>query len=89
MDTQETLALYRKQIDSIDEELACLIAQRMALSDSIGNYKRAHDIPVCSESREEQVIKHAVSRSGLTYADSVRRVYGSILEESRARQNRK
>jgi len=88
MENEKTLDEYREQIDSIDAEIACLIAQRMALSDCIGSYKRQNGLPVRNKAREEQVVSQAVSGIGPAYADSVRIVYETIFSESRARQER-
>ena len=37
---------YRKQIDSIDDDICRLFQQRMQVVNTIGEYKREHDIPV-------------------------------------------
>ncbi len=37
---------YRKELDALDRELVALFEKRMQLSQSIGNYKRAHDLPI-------------------------------------------
>ena len=47
---------YRKELDALDRELVALFEKRMQLSQSIGNYKRAHDLPIFDESREQLVV---------------------------------
>ena len=39
---------YRKEIDSIDEEICKLFARRMTVVNEIGEFKRENDIPVNS-----------------------------------------
>ena len=48
---------YRKELDALDRELVALFEKRMQLSQSIGNYKRAHDLPIFDESREQRVVE--------------------------------
>ena len=48
---------YRKELDALDRELVALFEKRMQLSQAIGNYKRAHDLPIFDESREQRVVE--------------------------------
>lgn len=51
------LSSLRKEIDSIDKELVQLIEKRFNLVLQVGNFKKANNIPVLDENREELVLK--------------------------------
>lgn len=45
---------YRKQIDTIDEQLVKLFTRRMEVSAEIGRFKQENDIPVYDAEREKK-----------------------------------
>lgn len=50
------LATLRLEIDSLDKELMQLLGKRMALVQQVGEYKKAHQIPVVDMNRWREVL---------------------------------
>jgi len=50
-----SLEEYREDIDRINHELAELVAERMDVVESVGEYKKEHGMEIKDESREEVV----------------------------------
>ncbi len=57
--TQEQLAAYRQQIDSLDQRINELFQQRARVVEEVGNVKREAHLPVTVPSGEQQVIEKA------------------------------
>lgn len=78
----------RSEINQLDEEIAELLAKRVSLVIAIGNEKAKAGLPVLDQIRERDVLA-AAARIGLNHeqAESVQRIYISILEESRRLQS--
>lgn len=53
----ESLALLRRNIDQIDNELLEVLAKRMQISREIGQYKKEHKMPVVQAGRYNDVIR--------------------------------
>ncbi len=51
---------YRDNIDQIDKEITRLFEERMNLVLKVGEYKKAHKIPVLNKEREKQVLEKNV-----------------------------
>ena len=56
------LDTLRVEIDSIDKDITRLFEERMNVARQIGEYKKAHDIPVLNSSREQAVIEKNIAR---------------------------
>lgn len=80
---------YRAQIDAIDGQLVQLFLQRMAVTQKVGEYKKAQGIPVLDSQREKQVIaaKTALTDDPAAKAE-VAALYESIMAISRRQQRR-
>jgi chorismate mutase len=78
--TQEQLAPYRQQIDSLDQRTIELLQQRARVIQEVGNVKREAHLPVTVPSREQQVIEKAqeLAKGGPLPAEAV----GRILSET-------
>ena len=50
------LDLLRKQIDDIDSKILELFTSRMTVSKAIGDYKKAHKIPILDTQREKEIL---------------------------------
>lgn len=77
---------YRKQIDSIDEQLVKLFSQRMEIASEIGKYKLENGIPVYDAERERKKIgqiSEMTDKSMNSYTDAL---YSLIFELSRSYQ---
>jgi chorismate mutase len=75
---------WRKEIDSIDEELIRLLNQRSRCAIELGRIKRELGLPIYSPDRETEVIAHVKSiNPGPLDAHAVRRLFERIIDESR------
>ncbi len=43
----------RKELDELDKEWIALLAKRFAVTEKVGQYKKAHDLPPVDITREE------------------------------------
>lgn len=56
------LSELRQEIDVIDKELLGLFERRMDVAAQVGDYKRAHHLPVLDSGRERQVLENRLAR---------------------------
>ena len=54
--TDETLARFRQSIDNIDAALVFMLAERFKITQAVGRYKAAHDLPPADPGREDAQI---------------------------------
>ena len=54
----------RLEIDKIDDELVRLFVQRMDVSARIGDYKKAHDLPILVPAREAEKLTDVAQKAG-------------------------
>ncbi|GEN50792.1 chorismate mutase [Alkalibacterium pelagium] len=52
----------REEIDLIDQQLTALFEKRMETVLKVGEYKKAHNLPILDAGREEAVIKKNIER---------------------------
>jgi len=83
--TQEQLANYRQQIDSIDQRIVELFQERARVVAQVGDIKREAHLPVTVPSRENEVIAKArnLAKGGPLPAEAVGRIYQKLVEEMR------
>jgi len=83
--TQERLATYRQEIDSLDQRIVDLFQQRARLVEEVGTLKREAHLPVTVPSREQQVVEKAqeLAKGGPLPAEAVGRIYQKLIEEMR------
>jgi chorismate mutase len=83
--TQEQLAAYRQQIDSLDQRIVELFQQRARVVEEVGNIKRQAHLPVTVPGREQQVIEKAreLAKGGPLPPEAVGRIYQKLVEEMR------
>jgi chorismate mutase len=75
---------WRKEIDSIDEQLVRLLNERSKCAIELGRIKRELGLPIYSPARETDVIAHVKSiNPGPLDSDAVRRLFERIIDESR------
>lgn len=80
----ESLALLRRQIDELDDELLDVLNRRMAVSRQIGMYKKEHRMPVVQIGRHDEIMQKrlaAAAEMGMS-PDFMRTVLSAIHEES-------
>jgi chorismate mutase len=83
--TQEQLAAYRQQIDSLDQRIVELIQQRARVVEEVGKIKRQAHLAVTVPRREQEVIQKAeeLAKGGPLPAEAVGRIYQKLVEEMR------
>jgi chorismate mutase len=83
--SQEQLAAYRQQIDSLDQRIVELFQQRARVVEQVGKIKRQAHLPVTVPRREQQVIQKAeeLAKGGPLPAEAVGRIYQKLVEEMR------
>lgn len=83
--TDEQLAAYRQQIDSVDQGIVKLIQERARVVEEVGQLKREAHLPVTVPSREQQVIEKAqeLAKGGPLPVEAVGRIYQKLVEEMR------
>jgi chorismate mutase/prephenate dehydratase len=83
--TQEQLAPYRQQIDSLDQRIVELLEERARVVEKVGAIKREAHLPVTVPGREQQVIEKAqeLAKGGPLPAEAVGRIYQKVVEEMR------
>lgn len=80
----ENLAILRREIDRIDNEIIDLMSRRMQVSRDIGQYKKEHRMPIVQIGRFDNIMKdrvEAASRMGMS-PEFARSLYAAIHEES-------
>ena len=80
------LSEIRTEIDSIDEQIIELFKKRMDCAKEVGNYKKANNIPVLNQARENEILV-AIEERGGEYGSYARLLYSNIMELSRALQH--
>lgn len=86
-DTQlptEALADLRRRIDTIDNELIGLLAERMGVSREIGFFKKEHNIPIVQAHRYDEILSRRTAQAtelGMN-KDFIKTILQAIHEES-------
>ena len=69
----------RAQIDTIDDELVRLFAQRMTVSAQVADYKKAHNMPIHVPAREREILQEVAQKAGPDMANYARVLYSMIF----------
>ncbi len=82
--TTENLAMLRRQIDELDNNLLELLAKRMRVSSEIGQYKKEHNMPILQAQRYDEILKNRISQAEQMGMDGefMKTVLVAIHEES-------
>ena len=80
------LSEIRKEIDQIDNELIALFKRRMDCAKEVGIYKKANNIPVLNQKREDEILAEVQEKGG-EYGAAARLLFSNIMELSRALQH--
>ena len=78
---------YRKEIDSIDDQLIALFAQRMETAEKIAEYKKANGLRVLDARREREKMREILDKTPADLREYVSSLYSLIFELSRSRQS--
>lgn len=83
------LDVLRGAIDEVDRQIVALFERRMAVTQQVGEYKQAHDIPVLDARRERQVIANKLDcLQNQDLRTDVTLLYETIMGISRRQQRR-
>jgi chorismate mutase len=82
--TIDTVVYYRKQIDTLDNQIIDLLGKRMNAARAIGWYKMDHRIEVVQSARFDEVLNAAILRSKDQHLSEefIRALYNDIHKES-------
>lgn len=83
-----TMEKARESLNRIDDQLAALLYERMAVIDEIAQYKAQTGMPVYQPDREAAVISRLLEMHGRAYEQELRLLYQCIFDISRVRQRR-
>jgi chorismate mutase len=87
---QAGLAQARQHINELDQQIAALLAERFETVDEIARLKKAAQVPVKNQAREAQVLDQVADAIGSDQlAPHARKIFVTIMAESRAYQNQK
>lgn len=87
---RDSIEMLRSRIDTIDEQLVGLLAERMNLSREIGKAKKDNNISIVQTSRWEEVLSNVREYAGRNSldADFVEDIFNCIHAESAGEQNK-
>ncbi len=75
---------WRKEIDSIDEEIVGLINRRAEIALEIGAVKAAAGLPMVDAAREDEILRNAARRNkGVLKREAIVRIFRAVIRESR------
>ena len=78
----------RVQIDDVDRQMVALFVRRMEISEQIGLYKKAHDLPTGDRGRERDKLEAVAALAPEALREPVQSLYEKLFELSRGWQNR-
>ena len=78
---------WRREIDSIDEQLVALLEARAAMARKIGALKAAAGLPVVDRAREAEILRNVLRRrKGILKREAIIRIFRAVIGESRSVQ---
>lgn len=80
------LSEIREDINKIDDELIELFKKRMDCSREVAENKKANDIPILNQSREDEILA-SVGEKGGEYGAAAQKLFSVIMELSRDLQH--
>ena len=57
------LSVLRLLIDAVDQKIITLISQRLELVNEVGEYKKAHNLPIFVPEREAEILANLGSKA--------------------------
>ncbi len=84
----DELKELRNQIDAIDKDLLALFAQRMAVTQKVGEYKVRAGIQVLDAQREQEVLDGKAALAPAAIQSEARTLFETIMALSRRQQRR-
>jgi chorismate mutase len=85
---QDSLQAFRKEIDSLDQQLIRILGKRMEVVTEVGKYKAVHHIaPLQTKRFEELVQKNILLGKDVQLSEAfIRRLMDAIHEESLSKE---
>ena len=83
-----TMDELRAQIDTVDDEILRLFAERMDIAGKIAQYKAEHNLPVLDPRREREKLLAVSDKAPEDLQSYAVSLYSLLFEMSRSRQNR-
>ena len=82
--TNDSLAMFRVQIDSLDKQLIEILGKRMQVVDAVGKYKALHNIPALQQSRFDAILQKNIAMGKMLNlsATLITEVMNAIHKES-------
>ncbi|MFY1049879.1 chorismate mutase [Apilactobacillus sp. 1-1-2] len=72
----------RKQITDIDNEIIKLLEQRFELCKKVGEIKRANNLPILDEKREQEVLA-GIEATATKYGEEIKSVFAEIMQQAK------
>ncbi len=85
----DSLSFYRRQIDSLDNQLIEVLGKRMEVVENIGYYKAKHNMPALQQNRFDAILQKNIAL-GKKYGLSgtfITELMNAIHKESLAKEN--
>ena len=76
----------RKEIDEINDEILSLFLKRMEITTSVAEYKRANNMPIMQQSREDEILENMGQKAGEEFSDYAKILFSIIMNLSRLHQ---
>lgn len=88
MKAKEEIEILRERIDMIDIEIVDKLAERMRISEKIGQYKKEHNMAIHQEERFKKVIENITKEANekKISAEFICAIYKIIHSESKKNQ---
>jgi len=80
----DTLLDFRRELNSVDEQIVRLLGRRYEICRAVGVYKREHDIPMMQPGRVAEVKERCarMAREHHVDADFAVRLFAMIIDEA-------
>ncbi|TMT02259.1 chorismate mutase [Apilactobacillus kunkeei] len=72
----------RKQITEIDNEIIKLLEQRFELCKRVGEIKRANNLPILDEKREQEILT-GIEDTADKYSEETKAVFVEIMHQAK------
>jgi chorismate mutase len=76
----------RERIDSIDDELVRLIAERFSIAEEMALVKKESGLPILNTAREREIISRLTQGQTDTMAGYIKILYTTLFDLSRSHQ---
>ena len=76
----------RAEIDKINDEILTLFKKRMEITTSVAEYKRANNMPIMQQGREDEILEKMGQKAGDELSDYTKVLFSTIMNLSRLYQ---